>query len=229
MAFKFFTVPIQDDGTAAAELNGFLRSHRVLSVDRRWVEQGASFWCFCIDYLEPSSGGTGPGRAGPVPRGKVDYKDVLSAEEFAVFARLREVRKQISASEAVPVYTISTNEELAHMVQAKAPHRAALEKIAGVGDARIEKYGARMLEVLFGLGRGRRMKRAGSPFERALDRDNLRSAVGKAMRGKRDRPDVVAFLSELDHQPAVMAEQPRAGRSLWAGSASSSGSTPRSG
>jgi len=148
MSFKFFTVPIQDGGAAEAELNGFLRSHRVLSVDRRWVEQGpSSFWSFCIDYLESASGGSGPGRPGPAPRGKVDYKDVLSAEEFAVFARLREVRKEISAAEAVPVYTIFTNEQLAQMVQAKAADRAALEKIAGVGDARIEKYGARMLEV----------------------------------------------------------------------------------
>lgn len=149
MSFKFFTVPIQDDGTAATELNGFLRSHRVLSVDRRWVEQGtSSFWCFCIDYLEHSTGSPGATRAGSAPRGKVDYKDVLNAEEFAVFARLRDVRKQISASEAVPVYTIFTNEQLAAMVQAKAADRAALEKIAGVGDARIEKYGAKMLEVL---------------------------------------------------------------------------------
>ena len=32
---------------------GFLRSHRVLAVDRRWVEQGSeSFWSFCVDYLE---------------------------------------------------------------------------------------------------------------------------------------------------------------------------------
>ncbi len=149
MSFKFFTVPIQDDGTAEAELNGFLRSHRVLSVDRRWVDQGAaSFWSFCIDYLEHSTGSPGSARAGSAPRGKVDYKDVLNAEEFAVFARLREVRKQISAAEAVPVYTIFTNEQLAQMVQAKAADRAALEKIAGVGDARIEKYGAKMLEVL---------------------------------------------------------------------------------
>jgi hypothetical protein len=38
LAFRFFTVPIQDSGQAESELNGFLRSHRVLSVGRRWVE-----------------------------------------------------------------------------------------------------------------------------------------------------------------------------------------------
>jgi superfamily II DNA helicase RecQ len=147
MPFKFFTVPIHEAGQAEAEMNGFLRSHKVLSVDRRWVEQGSSsFWSFCIDYLEPSSGG-GDGRQSG-QRGKVDYKEILSAEDFAVFARLREVRKEIAAAEAVPVYTIFTNDQLAQMVQSKAKDRAALEKIAGVGDARIEKYGGRMLEVL---------------------------------------------------------------------------------
>ena len=64
-------------------------------------------------------------------RGKVDYKEVLKPEEFAVFARLREVRKEMTQAEGVPVYTIFNNEQLAHMVQARARDRAALEKIAG--------------------------------------------------------------------------------------------------
>ena len=38
MSFKFFTIPIRDNGAAEGELNAFLRGHRVLSVERRWVE-----------------------------------------------------------------------------------------------------------------------------------------------------------------------------------------------
>ncbi len=149
MAYKFFTVPVNDSGLAEADLNTFLRSKRVLSVDRRWVEQGpASFWTFCVDYLEPS-GSNGAPRYG-APRGKVDYREVLSPADFAVFARLRELRKEIAQAEAVPVYTIFTNEQLAQMVQGRAATKAALEKIAGVGDARIEKYGGRFLERLAG-------------------------------------------------------------------------------
>ncbi len=74
MAFKLFTIWIHDSGQGESELNAFLRSHKVLSVERGWVEQGSgSFWSFYVDYLEPSSGGTGDGRqAGQ--RGKVDYK-----------------------------------------------------------------------------------------------------------------------------------------------------------
>lgn len=146
MAFQLFTVPIQDDGRALEQLNAFLRSHKILSVDRRWVEQGASsFWSFCIDYLEGASadGGGYRGSRGPGARAKIDYRETLEPADFAVFARLRDLRKEISQAEGVPVYTIFTNEQLAQMVQTRATTKAALEKIAGVGDARIAKYGGR--------------------------------------------------------------------------------------
>src|SRR4051794_14851410 len=81
-------------------------------------------------------------------RNNVDYRERLKPEDFAVFARLRDLRKEIAQAEAVPVYTVFTNEQLAQMVQMRATTRAALEQIAGVGDARIEKYGARVLEFL---------------------------------------------------------------------------------
>jgi len=127
MAFRFFFVPVRDDGTAAAGLNGFLRSHKVLTVDRRWVDQGAeSFWSFCVDYLESAGGSSSEGKNGPV-RGKVDYRDELSPEDFAVFARLCQLRKEIAQSEAVPAYTVFTNEQLTQMVQSRATTRAALE------------------------------------------------------------------------------------------------------
>ena len=95
----------------------------MLSVERHWVEQGsASFWTFCVDYLEPSSSSAADGRQ-LSQRGKVDYKEVLKPEEFAVFARLREVRKEMAQTEGVPVYTIFNNEQLAQMVQARASDR----------------------------------------------------------------------------------------------------------
>jgi superfamily II DNA helicase RecQ len=151
MAFQFFTVPIQDDGSAEGALNAFLRKHRVLSVDRRWVEQGAaSFWSFCIDFWEAPSGSFGPPRDSAA-RNKIDYREALSPEDFAVFARLRDLRKEIAQGEGVPVYTVFTNEQLAQMVQGRVSTKAALEKIAGVGDARIEKYGPRVLELLKGM------------------------------------------------------------------------------
>ena len=55
------------------------------------------------------------------------------------------------------------------------------------------------------------MKRIANLFERIIDRDNLRLAVSKAVRGKRGRPEVIAFLHNLDGRLAEMAEQLHAG------------------
>jgi superfamily II DNA helicase RecQ len=148
MPLKFFSVPIRDDGSAENELNVFLRSHRVLAIDRRWVDQGAdSFWSICVDYVD--AGVASDATRGRMVRGRgKDYKEILSADDFAVFAKLRELRKEMAQAEAVPVYTIFTNEQLAQMVQDRCGSKADLEKVAGVGDARIEKYGPRFLGLL---------------------------------------------------------------------------------
>ena len=146
MPLKFFQVPLRDLSTIESELNSFLRSHRVLAVDRRWVDQGQdSFWAICVDYSE------GDSATHPETRTKgraKDYRESLSPEDFAVFVRLRELRKEVAQGEGVPVYAIFTNEQLAKMVESRARATSDLEAIAGVGDARIEKYGARFVETL---------------------------------------------------------------------------------
>ena len=146
MQLKLFLLPVKNLSAAEAEMNAFLRSHRVLAVKKEFVSDGEnSFWTFCVEYLE-----SGP--ATPVPslpgRPKVDYKEVLKPEEFEVFSRLREWRKGVAEKEGVPVYVIFTNEQLSEMVQKKAGTKAALKEIEGVGEARVQKYGEAVLERL---------------------------------------------------------------------------------
>jgi len=78
----------------------------------------------------------------------VDYKEVLKPGEFEVFSRLRDWRRAVAEKEGVPVYTIFTNEQLAQMVQKKVNSKAALKEIEGVGDARVEKYGDALMQVM---------------------------------------------------------------------------------
>lgn len=61
MPYQFFLIPVRQADEAAAAMNQFLSTRRVLSVDRRWVDQGAdSFWSFCVDYLDaPPKSDTG--------------------------------------------------------------------------------------------------------------------------------------------------------------------------
>lgn len=148
MSFRFFTIPMQGAGDSEAELNEFLSCHKVLAVDRRWVDQGEnSFWAFCVDYLPRGAGRANSARSEP-SRTRVDYKDILSPEEFIVFAKLRQLRKDIAQAEAIPIYAVFTNQQLATMVQKRAQTKGALDEIAGVGDARVQKFGDRVLDLL---------------------------------------------------------------------------------
>jgi RNA-directed DNA polymerase len=51
------------------------------------------------------------------------------------------------------------------------------------------------------------MKRIGGLFERITYRENLAAATWKAAQGKRCRPEVVAFLANLDHELNAMRQQ----------------------
>jgi superfamily II DNA helicase RecQ len=159
MQLKAFTIPVHDDGAAIEEVNAFLRSHRILAVDRHFVQDGAnSVWAICICYLGDS---TRP-QAVSTKRPKVDYREVLSQTDFALFARLRALRKQLAEGEGVPAYALFTNEQLAEMVQRRVNSTAGLKEIDGVGDGRIEKYGAAFLTVLKGEDVGRPNGAAGT-------------------------------------------------------------------
>jgi hypothetical protein len=75
------------------------------------------YWSFCVDYLETALETGASAHPAVESRGKVDYREVLNPEQFAVYLKLRTLRQAISKEEGVPVYVIFTNEHLAAMVQ----------------------------------------------------------------------------------------------------------------
>ena len=143
MQFKFLRIPTDDPGPATDELNGFLRSHRVVTVRSELVcLADAAFWAVSVEYLE------GAPKAPERPVGKVDYREVLDEATFRVFSRLRDWRKAEAEKERVPVYTLFTNEQLAEMARRRVQNLADLGQIEGVGEARVSKYGAALLQVM---------------------------------------------------------------------------------
>jgi superfamily II DNA helicase RecQ len=146
MQLKFFRIPAGDSGEFTEDLNAFLRGHRILHIQRELVtESGGAWWAFCVEYLPLIAGGTTANGSG---KGKIDYREKLSPDDFAVFSTLRQIRKEVAERDGVPVYAVFTNEQIAEMVTTKTNSLAALRKINGVGDARIEKYGERFVTAL---------------------------------------------------------------------------------
>lgn len=145
-----FIVPVKNIAAAEAEMNGFLRTQRVLAVKKEFVADGEnSFWTFCVEYLDGAVGAGGAVGRGP----KVDYREILKPEEFEMFSRLRDWRKAVAEREGVPVYAVLSNEQLAQIVQKRVDSKVGLKEVEGVGEARVERYGQGVLDVLARHGR----------------------------------------------------------------------------
>ena len=142
MKLRFFSVPVLDGEAEARELNQFLGAYRIINIEKHLVHhQTAALWAVCVTYHEAAD------RA-PVKKGNIDYKEVLPPEEFAVYAALRDLRKHVADQEAIRIYHIFTNAELAAMVTGRVTTVSGLQEIEGIGPAKIKKYGAAFLELL---------------------------------------------------------------------------------
>lgn len=146
MQYRIFVIPIKNHAEAVEEMNLFLRSKRVLSVHKEFVaERENSFWTFVAEYLDtpaPMVAAASPGKP------KIDYKELLQPDEFALFSRLRALRKDLAARESIPVYAVFTNEQLAEMARRRVRTKADLTKIEGIGEAKVARYGLACLDLM---------------------------------------------------------------------------------
>ena len=142
MQLKIFTIPVIDGRLQEEEMNLFLRSHRIVSVEKHYAE-AVSAWTFCITYIEN-------GNSYPVyqtKKEKIDYKAALDEATFAKFSKFREARKQIANEEAIPAYSVFTNEELAEIAALPDYAQGCIIAIKGIGEKRAEKYEGRLIEL----------------------------------------------------------------------------------
>jgi len=139
MQFNVFFIPFRDGETEERELNNFLSSKRILSVDKLFEGTG---WSFCVEWIE------GGKVQSLKSRPKVDYRETLSVEEFSLFSKLRDKRKQLASRDGVQVYTIMTNEQLADLVRKNINTIEGFKEISGVGESRLKKYGMEFIKVV---------------------------------------------------------------------------------
>lgn len=143
MRVQLFTIPIYDGEDYLNELNKFLSSHRVTDVQKSFVDgDNGGSWSFCISYLE-----TAKVTSTEPKKGKVDYRNILDEKDFAIFCELRKVRKQISESESIPPFAVFTDAELAEIAKLNEITLATMKQIPGVGERKVEKYGASFMAV----------------------------------------------------------------------------------
>ena len=135
MKYHFVTVPAAAPEEAQETLNRFCASHRVVSVEKQFVHDAErSYWALCLGYLDGKNGPISPRKS------KIDYREVLNEQEFALFAKLRSLRKTLAEQEGVPAYALFTNEQLASMVQQRVTSKAALAALANYYLDGLDRY-----------------------------------------------------------------------------------------
>lgn len=132
MQYKFINIPIFSSLEATEELNRFIRSHRVITIKSEMVQYNSNyFMSFVIEYVDNKPGGINPDGK----KNNVDYKEVLSEEDFAIYS----------------VYTIFTNDQLAKIVTNRVLTVSDLSKIPGIGKSKIENYSESFVDLMKSL------------------------------------------------------------------------------
>jgi len=135
--FASFYISPFGEKSVTEDLNSFLRSHRIVNVDKRLIDgERGTGWLFLIEY-----GNTENKNQSNTSSQRVDYREVLNPVEYALYDKLRNLRKEIAEKSGIPVYAVFTNDQLASMVKKPPNVVKDLLFISGVGEARVKQYG----------------------------------------------------------------------------------------
>ena len=97
------------------------------------------------------AGGIGTGQKKAKRAPKLITKIFLSEEDFILYVKLKEWRKQRANELDVELYAIFTNAQLAEIAEKKCQKLKDVKAIAGVGETRIENHSEALLEFVKSL------------------------------------------------------------------------------
>lgn len=140
MLYRSFFIPTIGGQAAAEELNKFLSSVRLISVDKKYSDN-LDGWSMIVSYYDDSSGFMGQRKE------RADYSSVLTEEEYARFLKLKKIRSVLYKREGIAAYMIFTDDELAEI------SRCPDFSVESFGDLkvkrkRLEKYGKYFIEKM---------------------------------------------------------------------------------
>ena len=141
MQFKTFMLPASGSEQTEENLNVFLRTHRIVSVRSEFVSGETPAWCILVEYVQQNESDS-------KSSGKVDYMKILSPDEFALYSKLRNLRKELAAKDGVPPFVVFTDEQLASIIKQNPTDLGKLSAIQGIGQTKAEKYGNAVLKAI---------------------------------------------------------------------------------
>lgn len=137
MQIKVFTLPVYDSERSEDDLNKFLRSHRILQVERHFCPDNGGYWAVLVEYVD----GDAKIELSPAHRNKErkDYAEDLTDEERQRYDYFKKVRRELAAQKSVPAYLIFTNEELSILSRIPDLSTETAKDIKGIAPSRLKE------------------------------------------------------------------------------------------
>lgn len=142
MKVKVLKVRISDQfqNMDEAILNDYLERYDIIDLNTQLVHGDINYWSVFINYEEKQIKSTS-NKANVNP-------EELSEEETIIYDKLKNWRAEKARESQLPPYIIFHNAHLVAIAKHKPSNFEDLENIKGLGKAKIEKYGAEIIEVL---------------------------------------------------------------------------------
>ncbi len=132
---KTFSIPACGSEMMEEYINKFLRSKRVLDIEKHFSPESGGYWTFCIEYMDAESNTGAQQNSKP----QKDPTEGLSDVQKQRYERYREIRKDLAKQFNVPHYLVFNNEELAAIAQLDHVGPET-QKIDGVAPQRLKDY-----------------------------------------------------------------------------------------
>ena len=112
MQIKIYSIPVFGSNGLEEEVNRFLRSHRILQVERCFCADNGGYWAIFVEYADYAPDSVPANR-----KERVDVLKSLTEAERQRFEALRVRRKEIASSNNIPAYMVFTDAELAQLAK----------------------------------------------------------------------------------------------------------------
>jgi len=148
MRSKIFSVPLQSEDALDKErkLNDFLGATNVKRVFASLANQPeGSMWSVLFLYEDEAQVAQ---KTPASPDATVAPGTPLTGEQIKSIVALKKWRADQAALEGVPLYMVAQNRWLEEIVQMPGRTLDDLQKIRGLGEWRVQKYGNKILEIL---------------------------------------------------------------------------------
>jgi len=145
LKLKVFTLRFSNEanGFDDAPMQAFLADKQVVEVTNHFfVHENVPYLTLLVSYRDVE------GLEREFRNRRKDPRMDLDQQEQQIYDALRAWRSATAKQEGIPPYVIVNNRQLAQCVKMRAQSKAGLVQVRGIGEAKIERYGEMMLEIL---------------------------------------------------------------------------------